>query len=127
MRNGTIVLKLSYPIRIGFMTFWTKRKIGFSFDQRALFNLLVNNDIDLPNHSDWMKKTPQGIVVSETVFASAQSYRENLRKKDNFTKEGLTKALNESKEQLEKIIQCWTDSEQLGFKKMPGKKKVAKR
>ena len=126
-RNGTILVKLPYPVKIGFITFSIKRKIGFSFDQRGLFNLLHNNNIDLPNHSKWLKETPKNVIVFETLFASAQSYCMELRVKDNFTKKGLSKAIFEADEPIvNEIMQCWKDSESFGFKRIPGKKKAVK-
>jgi len=128
MRNGTIEIKLPYPHRIGFISININRKIGFSFDQRSMFQLLQNNDIDLNNHSEWLKKTPQGKVVLETLYAGAQSYCIERRKKDNFTKQGLSKALHEAGEEVvERLVKCWKDSEQLGYKKIPSKKKAVRR
>ena len=128
MRNGTIEIKLPYPIRLGFISFFVNRKIGFSFDQRSMFNLLENNEIDLPNHSDWLKKTPKGVIVLEQLFAGAQSYCEHRRIKDNFTKKGLSLALTEAgSEATDQIIKCYQDSEQLGYRKLSGKKKVKNR
>jgi hypothetical protein len=127
MRNGTIKVKLSYPVKFGFIAFWIKKEIGFSFNQRAMFNILENNKIDLPNHSEWLKNTPKGVVVLETLFAGAQSYREGLRLKDNFSKKGLLSALTEAdKSTMDSIVKCWQDSEQLGYKRLPGKKKAKK-
>jgi hypothetical protein len=92
-----------------------------------MFQLLQNNKIDLPNHTDWLKKTPQGVVILETLYAGAQSYCIERRIKDNFTKKGLEKALHEAGEEtVAKLVKCWQDSEQLGYKKIPGKKKANK-
>jgi hypothetical protein len=127
MRNGTIEIRLPYPIKLGFgFSKFVKRTIGFSFDQRSMFQLTkVNNDIDLTGYKQWLKKTPDSLVVFETLYAGAQSYCIERRIKDNFTKKGLEKALNEAgKETVEKLVKCWQDSEQLGNKKIPGKKKA---
>lgn len=127
MRNGTIILKLPYPIRIGFIRLFIKRKIGFSFDQRSLFQVLQNNNIDLPDHSKWLKETSQSRIVLETLYAGAQSYCIERRVKDNFTKKGLSLALSEAGEDVtSKIIDCYMKAEKLGHKEMPGKKKVVK-
>ena len=126
--NGTIEIKLPYPHKVGFITMFFKRKIGFSFNQRSMFQLLENNDIDLPNHNVWLKDTPQSVVILETIYAGAQSYCIGLRKKDNFTKIGLSKALTEAGEDvIKQITDCWQQSEQLGYRKMPGKKKAVRR
>jgi len=126
MRNGTIKIKLPYPIKLGFgFSKFVKRTVGFSFDQRSMFQLLQNNKIDLPNHAKWLKKTPQGVVILETLYAGAQSYCIERRIKDNFTKEGFSKALHEAGEEtVAKLVKRWQDSEQLGNKKIPGKKKA---
>jgi hypothetical protein len=126
-RNGTIIVKLPYPFKILGATFFPKREIGFSFDQRMLFDLLQNNSIDLPDHGKWIKETPQNVVVLETLYAGAQSFLEKKRKKDNFTKKGLAQAIMEADEGVIKsIVDCWKNSEQLGYKKLPGKKKAEK-
>jgi len=128
MRNGTIEIKLPYPIRWGFIRFYIKRKIGFSFDQRSLFQLLQNNNIDLPQHSKWLKETSQAVIVLETLYAGAQSYCIERRVRDNFTKKGLSLAMSEAGEEVtSKIVDCYMKSEKLGYKKMPGKKKVVRR
>lgn len=126
--NGTIEIKLPYPHKMGFITMFVKRNIGFSFDQRSLYQLLENNKIDLPKHKGWLKNTPQSVIIFETIYAGAQSYRIRLRKKDNFTKIGLSKALTEAgQDVIKQITDCWQKSEQLGYKKIPGKKKVVRR
>lgn len=127
-RNGTIELKLKYPIKFGFIQMNLSRNIGFCFDMQSLFNVLQNNDIDLPNHSKWLKETEKSVVVAETIFGAAQSYCIKNRKKDNFTKKGLIEAFNNASDDVKKsLIDCYMQSEQLGIKKMPGKKKVEKR
>lgn len=128
MANGTVILSLPYPVRFGFISFTFKRKIGFTFDQRALLLMLNNNNIDLPDHQKWFKKVGQSAVLFETIFAGAQSYSEQHRTKDNFTRKGLQLALSiAGKSASEKIIKCWQDSEALGRRDMPNtkdKKKV---
>jgi len=126
--NGTIEIKLPYPIRVGFIRFFVKRKIGFSFDQLSLFRVLENNNIDLPDHSKWLKETNQSKIVIETLYAGAQSYCIHRRKKDNFTRKGLALALSEAGEEVTaKIVDCYMKSEKLGYKKIPVKKKAVKR
>ena len=128
MLSGTIEIKLPYPKKIWLFTYFVKRSIGFSFNQRAIFNLLENNKIDLPQHAKWLKETPQSVVVFETIYAAAQSYCEVRRVNDNFTKKGLEKSLIEcSDSDKEAILNCWKESEHLGFKPIPSKKKAAKR
>ena len=127
MHNGIIEVKLPYPVRFGFISIVLNRKIGFAFNQMSLLKLLENNGIDLNTQSDWLKKTPKAIVISETLFAAAQSYNLIQRKKDNFTKKRLAKALNEADtEVISKLLETWQKSEQFGYKQMPGKKKVTK-
>jgi len=128
MSNGTIEIKLPYPVKVGFIRLFFKRKIGFSFDQRSLFQVLQNNNIDLPQHSKWLKETSQSKIVIETIYAGAQSYCIERRRKDNFTRKGLALALSEAGEEVtQKIVKCYMDSEKLGYKKIPVKKKAVKR
>jgi len=106
------------------MLFFFKRKIGFSFDQLSMFRLLQNNSIDLPSHSKWIKETPRHKIAAEQIFAAAESYCITRRRKNNFTKEKLSKALIEAGEEVtKKIIDCYMQSEQLGQRKMPGRRK----
>jgi AAA+ superfamily predicted ATPase len=124
MRNGTIEIKLPFSFKWGILDIPFKRTIGFSFDQLSMFRLLQNNKIDLPTHSNWLKKTPKSIIASEQIFAAAESYCMERRIKNNFTKQELSKALVEAEEEAtQKIIDCYMQSEQLGQRKMPGKGK----
>jgi len=128
VRNGTIEIKLPYPVKLGPVYFNRKRMIGFSFDQRCLFNVLQNNDIDLQNHGKWLKETDRTVIVSETLFAGAQSYCQERRVKDNFTKQGLVRAIASATDQeRQQIIDCYMQSEKLGYKRLPGKKKAVTR
>jgi hypothetical protein len=124
MRNGTIEIKLPFPLRWGIFYIPLKRTIGFSFDQLSMFRLLKNNDIDLPDHQKWLKETSKAIIASEQIFAGAESYCMERRIKNNFTKKELNTALElAGNEATQKIVNCYMDSEQLGYRKMPGKPK----
>ncbi len=128
MRNGTIEVRLPYPVKFWGVHYFKDRDIGFSFDQRSMLILLKNNNIDMPGYAEWRKKINTNVIISETMFAAAQSYCEERREKDNFTKKGLLSAFNEcSEETRELIAQCWKESEELGYKELPGKKKAGKR
>lgn len=128
MRNGTIEVELPFMFKLGIMQFPIRRKIGFSFDQRSMFILLKNNNIDMPGYSKWRKKVNTNTIVSETMFAAAQSYCEERRIKDNFTKKKLLRSFSDCDDKIkELIVKCWKESEELGYKKLPGKKKVRRR
>lgn len=127
MRNGTVEVKLPYPIKILGGTFYRNRIIGFSFDQLSMLIILKNNNVDMKKYSAWRKKINNNKFVIETMFAAAQSYCKERRLKDNFTKKGLLHAFDEcSNETRELIAACWKDSEELGYKELPGKKKAVK-
>lgn len=122
--NSTILVKLKYPVKVGFVSLNLGRKIGFSFNQRTLFNVLENNKIDLPDYKSWLEKKGTAVVTFETIFAAAQSYRQELRKKDNFTKKGLSIAISQADENtISEIMKCWKFSEELGYKKPQKSKK----
>ena len=126
-KNGTIEVRLPYPFKVGFITIFVKRKIGFSFDQRSIFNLLQNCNIDLPKHGAWLKSTPKGVIVSETIYAAAQSYCIERQMKYNFTKEKLAKSLSEADRAiLDSIIKTWKESELFGKREVPTIKKKVK-
>jgi len=122
--NSTILVKLKYPVKVGFVSLNLGRKIGFSFNQRTLFNVLENNKIDLTDYKSWLEKKGTAVVTFETIFAAAQSYRQELRKKDNFTKKGLSIAISQADENtISEIMKCWKFSEELGYKKPQKSKK----
>lgn len=124
---GEIKLKIPYPVKVWFATVNINRDIGFSFDQRAILNLLENNNIDLPGYKEWVDGKTHSFVLCETLFAAAQSYCMKRYIKPNFEKKGLIKGFGELPEEKQtEVIECWTKSETFGFKKMPGKKKAAK-
>ncbi len=127
MRNGTIEVRLPYPVKFWGVHYFKDRDIGFSFDQMAMLRMLKNNGIDMPGYAEWRKKTNANIVISETMFAAAESYCMDRFLKPNFTKKGLLSAFNEcSEETKELIVQCWKDAEELGYKELPGKKKAVR-
>jgi len=122
--NSTVLVRLKYPVKVGIISFNLPRTIGFSFNQRTLFNVLENNEIDLPDYKQWLEKKGVAVVTFETIFAAAQCYREELRKRDNFTKKGLSIAISQADENtIAEIMKCWKFSEELGYKKPEKSKK----
>lgn len=86
--------KLQYPVNILGKPIPFSRWIGFSFDNQAMFNFTSNIGIkDSRELQAWMEKNGEGVSANEIVFAAAQSYCIHERIKDNFTKEGLLKAI----------------------------------
>jgi len=125
MKVGEIILNLPYPRKIWFLSYFKKREIGFAFNNRALLNLIENNDIDLPSYKKWMQDVGNNIAIMELIYAAAQSYCYIHGVKVNFNKEGLAKSLMEAgNDAMKLIMKAWRDSEELGFRKIPTKKKA---
>ena len=117
---GEIKIKIPYPVRFGFLTVSVGRRIGFSFDQRSLYNLIENNHIDLDHYKDWMSKTSNGVIIGEMIFAAACSYAEKHTLRKWFKKEKLLKAFIElSESEQSKILETWRKSETFGYKELP--------
>lgn len=117
--TSEIIVKLSYPVK--FLTL--PRKIGFLFTNRYMYLMWVGHG----------KKTMQEIqkdktdaqIFTECLYFAAMAYCEENRKKPNFTKEGLFRALALSKkETIDQIIEIWKQSESFGATVKPSKKKV---
>jgi len=79
------------------------------------------------------KKTMQEIqkdktdaqIFTECMYYAAMAFCEESRKKPNFTKEGLFRALALTKsETIEQVIEVWKQSESFGATVKPSKKKV---
>jgi len=122
---GEIVIRLPYPYRIGFITVSVKRRVGFSFDQRAIYNLIENNEIDLPDYKKWMDQVGNSVVIREMLFAAACSYAEKHNRRKWVKRDKLTKGFIELPDHVQKsVLDAWTKSESFGYKEFPGKKKA---
>ena len=120
--HDTILIYLPYPVR--FLTL--KRKIGFTFTNMAIFLFREHEDIKTSKqYSEWIEKHGQSGLISEMLYYAACAYCLSNRKRENFTKEGLKKAIAlTSTEDQERILKVWRASETFGATVQPSKKKV---
>jgi hypothetical protein len=103
------------------------REIGFSFDNQAMFNFTQNIGVKDGNELQaWQQKNGENASANEMAFAAAQAWCMHERIKDNFTKEGLLKALNLTpKEITDKIAEEYKLS--VLFKKKPMEREQVKK
>lgn len=120
--NDTLIIKLPYPVR--FLTI--PRKIGFLFTNLALFLLREDKGFDTStDYEKWVKENGNTALANEWIYNAARAYCLQNRKRENFTKEGLLKAIAIAPaETKEKIMKTWLASEQFGATIKQNKKKV---
>lgn len=120
--HDTILISLPYPSR--FLTF--KRKIGFTFTNMAIFLFREHEDIKTTKeYNEWIEKHGQSGLISEMLYYAAMAYCLQNKRKENFTKEGLKKAIAlADQETQERILKVWRASESFGATVKQSKKKV---
>ena len=110
--HNSILVSLPYPFK--FMTF--KRKIGFSFVN--LTNFLFAQENSLKTSTDYenlVKEKGEAYIVAESLYSAAKAYCLLNKKKENFTRDGLRKAIALSDtETQEQIMKVWRESETYG-------------
>lgn len=129
--HDTILISIPYPVKFLIGTFnygvTRPRKIGFTFTNMAIFLFREHEDIKTSkDYSDWIEKHGQSGLISEMLYHAACAYCLQNRKRENFTKEGLKKAIAlTSTEDQERILKVWRASETFGATVNPSKKKVS--
>lgn len=117
--HDTILISLPYPFR--FLTL--KRKIGFTFTN--LYKYLLFEGNGCRQMSELKKEKSENEIRVESLYYAAVAYCQLNRKRENFTKEGLRKAIAlADQETHEKILKVWWASETFGATVKPSKKKV---
>jgi len=118
---NSITTKLSYPI--GFLTL--PRKIGFLFTNRYIYLMWVGHGNK--TMVEIQKDKTDAQIFTECLYYAAMAFCEEARKKPNFTKDGLFKALAlTKKETIDQIMEVWKQSESFGATVKPSKKKVSR-
>jgi len=120
--HDTILISIPYPVK--FLTL--KRKIGFTFTNMAIFLFREHEEIKTSkDYSDWIEKHGQQGLISAMLYYAACAYCLQNKCKENFTDEGLRKAIAlTSTEDQERILKVWRASETFGATVKPSKKKV---
>jgi nitrogen regulatory protein PII-like uncharacterized protein len=120
-------IKLPYPTRVGF---FVKKKVGFSFDNLAIF--LLHESIEVDTQEDfkkWLKNNSENRLYIETLWNAAKAYNMHNAKKFKLKKEKFVKGLAMLDEQTAKhLMNAWKNAESFGAKKpYNAKKKVIKK
>jgi len=121
-------MELPLPVKVGVFFFNRKKKVGFSFDNLAKFNL--REGLGLETHKDldeWVKKHGQNMFLVETLYSAHQSYNMHNRiNKDIDKAKFMVSISNIGEDQTKRLVECWKKSESYGSKDVPGKKKAEK-
>lgn len=107
-----MIVKLNYPYTFFGITISIPRRIGFMFTNLHMFNFRENTGIiDSKEMDQWVKKNGNQAMINEMVYGAAQAYCMIEKKKENFTKEKLIRAIAISSQQAQaKIMKAWEDS-----------------
>jgi hypothetical protein len=114
--HDSLIVSLPYPVKIFGLTFAIKRKIGFYFTN--LSNFLFAENYGLNNSADfekWIEKNGQNRLVLDALYFAANAYCYDRKIKENFTRDGLEKAIALADEKTkEQIMEIWRKSETFG-------------
>jgi len=121
--HDSILISLPYPVK--FLTI--PRKIGFLFTNLSIFLFREHNEIKTSaDYERWVKDHGQSVFINEMLYHSACAWCLQNKCRENFTKDGLTRALAlASQEKQQAILKVWRASETFGATVKPSKKKVA--
>lgn len=100
----------------GFFSITIKRKIGFVFDNAVSHMVFINSGAkDADGFKAWCDREGGAVRNAEFLYCAAVRYGEITRKKDNFTRSSLLKALAEAKkEDAQLLADCVRRSEMYG-------------
>jgi hypothetical protein len=80
------------------------------------------------DYTNWVKTHGQSSLIQESLYHAARAYCLLNKKKENFTKDGLRKAIAlASVEDQHRIMKCWSASESFGATVKESKKKTMTR
>ena len=121
-------LKIPYPKKFGIISFNTKKKVNFSFDNLSLFLFREENKIDTPeDFRNWKKEHSDFDLFVYAAYFAAKSYavqnRKILKLQLNKFALGLAQA---NPDELTKLTEVWKRSQEYGIDSLGGKKKVTK-
>lgn len=112
----------------GFFSISPKRKIGFVFDNLVAHMVYINSGVNNADEfNEWCKLDNGALRNFEFMYCAAVRYRELIRKRNNFTRVSLKRALTEAdEEQVKKLTECISRSEMYGATYKKKVKKAAK-
>lgn len=119
-------IKLPYPSKILGVTFTKGRTIGFEFTNLAMFQFYENNKVKDSNQLNvWVEVNGHAAMLNEVIFGAAQAYCMINKTEENFTRDGLLKAIALSNdEDKQRIIDACNESLNVVAKGKGEKKKT---
>ena len=84
----------------------------------------LNSDKDL---KEWIKINGQNLFFVEQIYAAHKSYCLHEKKNPVDKTKFMLSIASISKDDTNKLMECWKKSQNFGSKKVPGKKKAVKR
>ena len=127
MTHDQIIVSLPFERSLGPFKYVQKKDVGFDFTNRLMYRFRDLHNIKLGSDFDkWVEANGQSRLIEESLYCAALAYSEATKKKENFTKETLQKAVNSSDKSIqERILTCWKLSQTFGA--TIKKKQVVKR
>lgn len=128
MINKTSI-KIAYPIRVGFLSINRTKKVWFSFDNLYFHLFRERHGIENGEQlAAWQKEHGEYDVMIYSLYAAAESYAMQNRKEFKLDVKMFAFGFAQAKkEDIERVIKVWKDSQSFGSATMPGKKKAAAR
>lgn len=120
-------LKISYPIKLGFLFINRKIKVNFSFDNYSIFLFGEDNKIESPEDlNNWKKEHGEFDLFVYAAYCAAKSYAIQNRKKFKLNLNKFALGLAQAdKDELTKLTEVWKRSSEYGADYL-GKKKAVK-
>jgi hypothetical protein len=125
MINKTSI-KIAYPIRVGFLSINTTKRIDFSFDNLALHLFRERHKIETGEQlAEWQKKHGEYDAMIFALYSAAESHAMQQRKDFKLDVKKFAFGFAQAKkDDIEQVLKVWKDSQTFGTTTMPGKKKV---
>jgi len=123
-----VTIKLPYQKRFGLISINSKKKVSFSFDNLSLFIFREDNKIDTTeDFSKWRKEHSEFDLFVHAAFCAAKSYCMHEKKSFKLQLNKFALGLAQvDKDELQRLIDVWNNSQSYGADSIKGKKKVAK-
>ena len=122
--RGRIEIYLPILKKLGVVYYKAHRKVGFHFDNMAMWLLCENTNTDISKFEEKFSGR-QDVFIAEMIFAAYCSWCMVRRKKQKYTKEQILKSFsNTTDSQRESILKTWKRSETFGVNENEKKKAV---
>jgi len=126
MINKTSI-KIAYPIRVGFLSINRTKKVWFSFDNLSLHLFRERHKIENGEQlAEWQKQHSEYDAMIHALYSAAESYAMQNRKEFKLDVKKFAFGFAQAKkDDIERVIKVWKDSQSFGSATIPGKKKAA--